>query len=93
MGTEPMPHTSVALTAQYLNVRQRKLGTILPFILSISCSMKVRTQAHCPWRLFLHGSFCPRRRRAKPGHFAVSLLAAPEVSLPDGRDLLRRGCP
>ncbi len=26
---EPMPHTSVALTAQYLNVRQRKLGTII----------------------------------------------------------------
>jgi hypothetical protein len=24
-----MPHTSVALTAQYLNVRQRKLGTII----------------------------------------------------------------
>ena len=24
-----MPHTSVALMAQYLNVRQRKLGTII----------------------------------------------------------------
>ncbi len=24
----PMPHTSVAQMAQYLNVRQRKLGTI-----------------------------------------------------------------
>jgi hypothetical protein len=24
-----MPHTSLALTAQYLNVRQRKLGTII----------------------------------------------------------------
>jgi hypothetical protein len=31
MGIEPMPHTSVALTAQYqyLNVRQSKLGTII----------------------------------------------------------------
>jgi hypothetical protein len=34
MGFEHMPHTSVALTAhagmmQYLNVRQRKLGTII----------------------------------------------------------------
>jgi hypothetical protein len=28
-GLEPMPHTSVALMAQYLNVRQRKLGTII----------------------------------------------------------------
>jgi hypothetical protein len=27
MGLEPLPVTSVALTAQYLNVRQRKLGT------------------------------------------------------------------
>ena len=29
MGLEPMPCTSEALTAQYLNVRQRKLGTII----------------------------------------------------------------
>jgi hypothetical protein len=28
-GLEPMPCTSEALTAQYLNVRQRKLGTII----------------------------------------------------------------
>ena len=28
-GLEPMPHVTVALTAQYLNVRQRKLGTII----------------------------------------------------------------
>ncbi len=26
---EPMPYTSVALVAQYVNVRQRKLGTII----------------------------------------------------------------
>jgi hypothetical protein len=26
---EPLPYTSVALMAQYLNVRQRKLGTII----------------------------------------------------------------
>jgi hypothetical protein len=26
-GLEPMPNTSVALTAHYLNVRQHKLGT------------------------------------------------------------------
>jgi hypothetical protein len=47
----------------------------------------------CFFLLFLHGSFCPRRRWTKPGHFAVILLAAAEVSLPDGRDLLRRGRP
>jgi hypothetical protein len=29
MELEPMSHTSVALTDQYLNVRQRKLGTII----------------------------------------------------------------
>ncbi len=29
LGLEPMPYTSVALVAQYLNVRQRKLGTII----------------------------------------------------------------
>jgi hypothetical protein len=28
-GLEPMSHIPVALTAQYLNVRQRKLGTII----------------------------------------------------------------
>ncbi len=28
-GLEPMPHVTAALTAQYLNVRQRKLGTII----------------------------------------------------------------
>jgi hypothetical protein len=28
-GLEPMPRTSEALMAQYLNVRQRKLGTII----------------------------------------------------------------
>jgi hypothetical protein len=27
-GLEPMPHISMALTVQYLNVRQLKLGTI-----------------------------------------------------------------
>ncbi len=29
LGLEPMPYTSVALMAQYLNVRQGKLGTII----------------------------------------------------------------
>ncbi len=29
LGLEPMPYTSVALMAQYLNVRQSKLGTII----------------------------------------------------------------
>jgi hypothetical protein len=29
LGFEPMPFISVALTAQYLNVRQHKLGTII----------------------------------------------------------------
>jgi hypothetical protein len=30
-GTYPMSHISVALRAQYLNVRQCKLGTIISF--------------------------------------------------------------
>ncbi len=34
-GFEPMSHTSVALKAQYLNVRQRKLGTIIIQIVHI----------------------------------------------------------
>jgi len=29
LGLEPLPYTSVALMAQYLNVRQRKFGTII----------------------------------------------------------------
>ncbi len=29
LGHEPMSHTSVALMARYLNVRQRKLGNII----------------------------------------------------------------
>jgi hypothetical protein len=29
LGLEPMPYTSVALQAQYLNVRQSKLGTVI----------------------------------------------------------------
>jgi hypothetical protein len=29
MGLEPMSHILVALMGQYLNVRQRKLGTII----------------------------------------------------------------
>jgi hypothetical protein len=41
-GLKPMPHTSVALTAQYLYVCQRKLGTIIIQTVrpSISYSMK-----------------------------------------------------
>jgi len=35
-GLELMPHTSVALTAQYLNVRPRELGTIIIPTVSIS---------------------------------------------------------
>jgi hypothetical protein len=45
VGLEPMPLVTVALTAQYLNVRQRKLGTII--IHSLSYSIKVRSQIHC----------------------------------------------
>jgi hypothetical protein len=42
-----MSRTSEALTALYLNVHQRKLGIII-IRLSISYSMIVRSQAHCP---------------------------------------------
>ncbi len=38
LGLEPMPYTSVALMAQYLNVHMRKLD-IIPFRLSITYSM------------------------------------------------------
>jgi hypothetical protein len=46
LGLIPMPCISVTLMAQYLNIRQRKLGTII--IQTISYSMIVRTQVHCP---------------------------------------------
>ncbi len=51
-GTQPMPCISVVLMAQYLNVRKRKLGTIISFRLSISYSMIVRTQVHSPRGIF-----------------------------------------
>jgi hypothetical protein len=45
-GLEPMPHATLALTDQYLNVFQRKLGTII-IQMSLSYSLKVRLQIHC----------------------------------------------
>jgi hypothetical protein len=51
-GLEPMSHTSVALAAQYLNVRQRKLGTIINQTVHILHHYIVRTRVHCPWRTF-----------------------------------------
>ncbi len=48
----PVPYTLVALTdlSAYLNVRQRKLGTIViqTVQVSISYRMIVRTQGDCP---------------------------------------------
>jgi hypothetical protein len=43
-------YTYVAIMVQYLNVRLRKLGTIIirTVQVSISYSMIVRSQAHCP---------------------------------------------
>jgi hypothetical protein len=46
MGFEPMSNTTVALTAHYLNVRPRKLDTIITQTVQfISYSMIVRTLA------------------------------------------------
>jgi hypothetical protein len=49
---ELMTYTSVTLMAQYLKVRQRKLGTIIIQTASISFSMIVRPQGHCPRGIF-----------------------------------------
>ena len=46
-GLEAMPHVTVALTAQYLNVRQRKLGTIIIKNVHILKHKSALTQAHC----------------------------------------------
>ncbi len=54
---EPMPHTSVALTARYLRVNQRKTGTIYiqtACPLSISCGHRFIAQGGD-----FHGRFCP----------------------------------
>jgi hypothetical protein len=47
-GLEPLPTTSVALTAQYLNVLQHKLGTVI--IQTIQSGHRLTVQ-----RKFLHG--------------------------------------
>jgi hypothetical protein len=51
---EPMPCTSEALTAQYLNVRQRKLGTIIIQTVHILQHDSAVT-ASLPNGEFLHG--------------------------------------
>jgi hypothetical protein len=54
MGLEPMPRTSEALTAQYLNVRQRKLGTIIIQTVHILQHDSAVTSS-LPIRELLHG--------------------------------------
>ncbi len=53
-GLEPMPHATVALTAQYLNVRQRKLGTIIIQTVRILQHESAVTDS-LPEEEFLHG--------------------------------------
>jgi hypothetical protein len=52
-GTRTHVHISVALVAQYLNVRQLKLGTIIIQTVHVSYGMIVRTQVHCKWKDFV----------------------------------------
>jgi hypothetical protein len=49
-GTRTHVRISVALVAQYLNVRQLKLGTIIIQTVHVSYSMIVWSQAHCKWK-------------------------------------------
>ena len=49
-----MPHATVALTAQYLNVRQRKLGTIIIQTVRILQHESAVTDS-LPEEEFLHG--------------------------------------
>jgi hypothetical protein len=53
-GLEPMPCTSEALTAQYLKVRQRKLGTIIIQTVHIS-QHDSEVPGSLPDGEFLHG--------------------------------------
>jgi len=53
-GLEPMPHVTVALTAQYLNVRQRKLGTIIIQTVRILQHESAVTDS-LPEEEFMHG--------------------------------------
>ncbi len=55
-GLEPMPHATVALTAQYLNVRQRKLGTIIIQTVSILQHESAVTDS-LPEDEFVHGHY------------------------------------
>ncbi len=49
-----MPHATVALTAQYLNVRQRKLGTIIiQTVRILHVQHESALEIHC-----LRGSLC-----------------------------------
>jgi hypothetical protein len=54
LGLEPMPCISVALMAQYLNVRQRKLGTIIIQTVHILKHDSADTNS-LPKRDFWHG--------------------------------------
>ncbi len=69
-----MPCTSEAVNAQYLNVRQHRLGTIIiqtvHYPVSISPSMIVRSQAHCP-----RGKFC----MVIPTYFQITLPGSSTV--------------
>jgi hypothetical protein len=53
-GLEPMTHATVALTAQYLNVCQRKLGTIIIQTVRILQHESAVTDS-LPEEEFMHG--------------------------------------
>ncbi len=59
-GLEPKPRTSEALTAQYLNVRQRKLGTIIIQTVHILQHDNAVT------------SYCPRGTFCIPAYFQIT---------------------
>ena len=48
---EPVSHISVALMAQYLNVHQRKLSTIIIQTVHILQHDNADTAVHCQWRI------------------------------------------
>ncbi len=57
-GLEPMPHATVVLMAQYLNIPQGKLGTIIIQTVRIPQHESAVTDS-LPEGEFVHGQFQP----------------------------------
>jgi hypothetical protein len=71
-GLEPMPHTSVTLTAQYLNVCQRKLGTIFIWTVHILQHESADTGSLPMEDFFKHN----------PNYFQITLPSSSNVTPP-----------